>query len=141
MENLDIRLTVRDAIEKCQKAEGIEKYHYFSVALVLEKNGYSNPDLFLIYGAVNKDVEDDVAIYDEKKLVEDISYEEFRRIAIIIHKDYEANFCPIISKLVLDITKLPKTYEGLLEIVKIFYVKNEFSRSGIGFRISFDINK
>jgi len=141
VENLDIKLTVREAIDKCRNAEGIEKYHYFSLAFVLEKSGTSNPDLLFIYGAVNNDVEDDVAIYDEKKLVEDISYEEFRRIASIVHADYEANFYPIISNLVLDITKLPKTYEGLLEVVKIFYEKNEFSRSGVGFRISFDVNR
>lgn len=141
MENLDIRLTVRKAIEKCQNAEGIEKYDYYSIAFVLEKGGNPNPDLLFIYGAVNKDVEDDVAIYDEKTLVEDISCEDFCDIASIIHKEYEAEFNPIIDNLVLDIIKIPKTYEGLLRIVKIFYQKKEFSRSGIGFKISFDITK
>lgn len=141
MKNLDILLTVREIIEKCEKTEGIEKYHYFSIAFVLEKGENSNPDLLLIYGAVNKDVEDDVAIYDEKKLVENISCEEFCNIASIVHKEYETEFNPIIDNLVLDITKQPKTYEGLLEIVRFFYNKKEFSRSGIGFRISFDITK
>ena len=141
MENLDIKLTVREAIEKCKNTDGIENYHYFSIVLVLEKGGNPNPDLHFIYGAVNKDVEDDVAIYDEKILVEDISCEEFCNIASIIHEEYEAEFNPIIDNMVLDITKLPKTYEGLLKIVKTFYRKKEFSRSGIGFRISFDVKK
>lgn len=140
MKDLNIRLAVRNAIERCKNADGIDNYHYYSIAFVLEKDGNPNPDLLFIYGAVNKDV-DDVAVYDEAKLVEDISYEDFCEIASIIHEEYEANFETIISNVLLDITKQPNTYEGLLNIVKIRYEKKDFSRDGIGFRISFEIKK
>ena len=141
MDNLDVLTTIRETINICFKSEGIEECNYCTIALVLEKQGGVNPDLIMYYGAVNESLKEDVIVYGEKTLIPDIGAERFLDILSLVHEEYKSNFSPIITKMMLDITNIPNTYDGLISAIDYCFSKGDFSRTGIGFRIVFDIDK